>query len=66
MTPLTGDGQLRSIVDEFTCRPGCPFCHGEGYVCEDHPGRPWYPVVLIEDGACDCGAAGMPCPGGLP
>jgi hypothetical protein len=33
------------------------FCKDSGWVCEDHPGRPW-------DGphACPCGAAGVPCP----
>lgn len=57
---------MNSIVDEFICRPDCRFCRGEGHVCEDHPDRPWYPVVRHEDGACDCGAAGMPCLGERP
>jgi len=39
------------VIDECI---GCEDC---GWVCEDHPGRPW-------DGAqaCGCGAAGAPCP----
>lgn len=35
----------------------CPECQDCGWVCEVHPEKPW-------DGpqACDCGAAGAPCP----
>ena len=35
----------------------CFRCFNTGWVCEAHDNRPW-------DGeyACDCGAAGMPCP----
>jgi hypothetical protein len=61
---------VRSIVDSFGCTlpldglseilPGCPFCLGTGYVCEDHPDRPWHGVVGGIDG-CPCEAAGMPC-----
>jgi hypothetical protein len=35
----------------------CPQCEGCGWVCEEHPGRPWQ-----GDHACSCGAPGMPCP----
>lgn len=35
--------------------PDCPFCHGLGWVCENHSDRMW-----SEDGGCQCGA-GMPC-----
>ena len=36
----------------------CTLCEDSGWICEEHPGRPW------GDGphACPCGAAGMPCP----
>jgi hypothetical protein len=35
----------------------CILCADTGWVCENHPRRPW-------DGphACDCGGAGMACP----
>jgi hypothetical protein len=36
-------------------KPDCPVCQGIGWVCENHPDKPW-------DGekGCICGA-GMPC-----
>jgi hypothetical protein len=36
----------------------CPICHDCGWVCEEHPGRPW-----SGPHACDCRAPGIPCPG---
>lgn len=33
---------------------GCANCHGEGWVCENHPSQGW-------PSACSCGA-GEPCP----
>jgi hypothetical protein len=35
----------------------CAICEDIGWVCENHPERPW-------DGphACSCGGAGAPCP----
>lgn len=63
---------LKSITDFFVCVEGCPYCLGEGHVCERHPGRAWGPVIgpepedgaeVDEHGACWCGAPGMPCPG---
>jgi hypothetical protein len=37
--------------------PECSRCDSTGWVCENHPYRPW-------DGekACGCGGTGMPCP----
>jgi hypothetical protein len=35
----------------------CPQCEDGGWVCEEHPGRPWQ-----GEHACTCGAPGMPCP----
>jgi hypothetical protein len=35
----------------------CKRCDDSGWVCEEHPGRPWAGLH-----ACNCGAAGMPCP----
>lgn len=35
--------------------PNCPQCRGEGWVCEQHPDRPW------SDGKGCCGAPGKPC-----
>jgi hypothetical protein len=34
----------------------CGLCENTGWVCENHPGKPW-----DGDHACGCGAAGMPC-----
>jgi hypothetical protein len=34
----------------------CPYCHGLGWVCENHPKLAWSDEM---DG-CQCGA-GMPC-----
>jgi hypothetical protein len=34
----------------------CIHCQDVGWVCEEHPGRPWAGAQ-----ACGCGAAGMPC-----
>jgi hypothetical protein len=34
----------------------CTLCQDVGWVCEEHPGRPWAGAK-----ACGCGAAGMPC-----
>lgn len=34
----------------------CPFCPGEGWVCENHPLRAW----SGKPGGCRCGE-GMPC-----
>ncbi len=33
----------------------CKNCNGEGWVCEDHPTKPW------QDGEGCCGAAGAAC-----
>jgi hypothetical protein len=35
----------------------CARCEDNGWVCENHPDRPWQGV-----NACECGGAGMPCP----
>ena len=39
----------------------CANCLDTGYVCENHPDRPWSPIVGGEHVDC-CGGAGMPCP----
>src|SRR3954452_24575243 len=33
----------------------CAICDDTGWVCEDHPGRPW-----TAEHACGCGGAGAP------
>jgi hypothetical protein len=38
----------------------CSNCEGSGWVCEDHPDRPWEGTSAPGEG-CDCGA-GSPCP----
>jgi hypothetical protein len=35
----------------------CSLCEDCGWVCENHPARPWE-----GEHACTCGAAGAPCP----
>jgi hypothetical protein len=35
----------------------CPQCEDCGWICEEHPGRPWEGPHT-----CTCGAAGIPCP----
>jgi hypothetical protein len=38
----------------------CPHCHDTGWVCEDHPDRPFNHLdPTMPDGRC--GGAGMPC-----
>lgn len=39
----------------------CPNCSDTGFVCEDHPDRPWGGIAT-GDHVCTCHAAGMPCP----
>ena len=38
--------------------PQCANCFDVGWVCENHPSRPWSKTAPA---GCDCGA-GMPCP----
>jgi hypothetical protein len=40
---------------ELTVRRNCPICLGIGWVCENHPDRPWDDEI-----GCTCGA-GLPC-----
>lgn len=42
-------------------RPGCEVCMGIGWVCENHPDRPWAAMLPECPTSCECGA-GMPCP----
>ncbi|TWB66650.1 hypothetical protein [Bradyrhizobium sacchari] len=43
-------------IEEEPMQP-CTICDDTGWVCENHPDRPW-------DGprGCTCGGAGVPCP----
>jgi hypothetical protein len=41
--------------------PHCAFCDNTGWMCEDHPEKPWGGFSRRSD-ACHCGGAGMPCP----
>lgn len=38
----------------------CKNCDGQGWVCENHSGKPWSGLSDRDD-ACHCGA-GAPCP----
>jgi hypothetical protein len=37
----------------------CVICDGTGWVCENHPDRPW--AFSSSAAACQCRGAGMPC-----
>lgn len=39
---------------------GCANCDSTGWVCENHPDKPWDGNSERFD-ACKCGGAGMPC-----
>ena len=41
----------------------CPICFGIGWVCENHPDKPWDKELGCECGAgvpCECNRAGEP------
>ena len=38
----------------------CSWCDDAGWVCEDHPDKPWSGTSSRAD-ACHCGGAGVPC-----
>ena len=38
----------------------CLVCDNNGWVCEEHPDRPWRGTSRRAD-ACDCVRVGMPC-----
>lgn len=61
------EAMLPPIESAFAkCDGTCPVCHGAKWVCEDHPGRVWEGFAddaLAPVTVCDCGGAGMPCPG---
>jgi len=37
----------------------CKVCDDSGWVCEEHPSKPWEDSDSSR--SCDCGGAGMPC-----
>lgn len=39
----------------------CPICGGDGWVCENHPDKPWEGADVPARFRCSCGGAGMPC-----
>lgn len=41
---------------------GCIGCLDSGYVCEDHPDKPWEGIHGPVDGHARHGGIGMPCP----
>jgi hypothetical protein len=45
--------RMMGLDAEMKCSP----CEDCGWVCENHPVRPWE-----GQHACRCGGAGMPCP----
>lgn len=58
LTPHDCGDELPDITARFTCEPGCPYCGGDGIVCENHPLERWDP----DDTGVGCGCgAGMPC-----
>jgi hypothetical protein len=38
----------------------CSVCTGHGWVCENHPDKPWYGLMPDDFVKCCCGA-GQPC-----
>ena len=50
-------GSAQAEERSMTVFAKCALCEDCGWVCENHPDRPW-------DGkhACNCGGAGAPCP----
>lgn len=55
---------MKTIGELDTYDPKCRNCDGTGWVCENHPDKPWadgyrYPGETRMTG-CDCGA-GCPC-----
>jgi hypothetical protein len=51
------DRSQLSLPMRLVCTMACDLCEDCGWVCEEHPGRPWEGPH-----ACTCGAAGAPCP----
>jgi hypothetical protein len=51
MLAIFGAGPARF----FMTNPKCPNCHGIGWVCENHPDKPWDDEI-----GCTWGA-GLPC-----
>jgi hypothetical protein len=51
MLAIFGAGPARF----FMTNPKCPNCRGIGWVCENHPDKPWDDEI-----GCTCGA-GLPC-----
>jgi hypothetical protein len=55
-------GHVRNLWNdpeqEARSLPTCATCHDVGWVCENHPDRPWAKTMPR---GCKCGA-GMPCP----
>jgi hypothetical protein len=48
--------RLRDPLEPDPLVMTCPQCANCGWVCENHPDRPWE-----GEEACNCGGAGMPC-----
>lgn len=62
--PASGTGS-REPSPAVSALPGfdpsrCANCEGAGWVCENHPDKPWE-GLSAKVGACGCGA-GAPCP----
>lgn len=54
------------MTEEFCNDVDCQSCLGLGWVCEDHPNKPWHGSDLDDDPrSCRCQAAGALCPGEL-
>jgi hypothetical protein len=54
-----GETDCASRLEQLKARATCR-CAGIGWVCENHPDRPWAKPGEYSQ-ACDCGA-GAPCP----
>jgi hypothetical protein len=55
-TKISAFKSADNMVAGRALMPTCTTCSDSGWVCEEHPVRPW-----DGDHACGWGAAGMPC-----
>ena len=53
-------GFATKLWDAYYRLMACSVCDNTGWVCEEHPDRPWRGTSQRAD-ACDCVRVGMPC-----
>lgn len=50
------ESAMKEATQTILRKLACPFCYGEGWVCENHPDNAW-----MEGEQKCCGGAGAPC-----